>query len=163
MGELNLNKKIRGSKKPNLHPINSREDAETLLRTVKLSRRTILSKVAELYDPCGFWEPIKLQMKLAMLPLKGLDWGEEISSTEQEKWTDIVAMFVDLNGISMPRCCIPSDEESESKIRLICLADAGEFAGGAVVYAGRKLKSGGWSCSTLVSKSKLMDTTIPRN
>ena len=119
--------------------------------------------MAELYDPCGFWEPIKLQMKLAMLPLKGPDWDEEIPSTEQEKWTEIIAMFVDLNGIQMPRCCIPSDEESESKIRLICLADAAEFAGGAVVYAGRKLKSGNWSCSILASKSKLMDATIPRN
>ena len=74
--------------------------------------------MAELYDPCGFWEPIKLHMKLAMLPLKGLDWDEEISSTEQEKWTQIIAMFVDLNGIQMPRCCIPSDEESESKSSL---------------------------------------------
>ena len=63
----------------------------------------------------------------------------------------------------MPRCCIPSDEESISKIRLICLSDAAEFAGGAVVYAGRKLKSGDWSCSILASKSKLMDATIPRN
>ena len=71
LGESNLNKKIRGSMKPNVLPINSREDAETLLRSVKLTRRTILSKVAELYDPCGFWEPIKLQMRLAMLPLKG--------------------------------------------------------------------------------------------
>ena len=80
-------------------------------------------------------------MKLAMLPLKGLDWDEKIPSIEQEKWTEIIAMFVDPNDIQMPRCCIPSDEDSESKIRLICLADAPEFAGGAVVYAGRKLKS----------------------
>ena len=73
LGELNLNKKVRGSKKPNLTPVNSREDTEKLLNSVILTRRTILSKVAELYDPCGFWEPIKLQMRLAMLPLKGLD------------------------------------------------------------------------------------------
>ena len=98
-----------------------------------------------------------------MLPLKGLDWDEDIPSTEQEKWTDIIAMFVELNDIQMPRCCIPSDDESESKIRLIYLADAGEFAGGTVVYAGRKLKSGGWSCSILASKSRLVDATIPRN
>ena len=48
-------------------------------------------------------------------------------------------------------------------MRLICLADTAEFAGGALVYAGRKLKSGNWSCSILESKSKLMDATIPRN
>ena len=66
--------------------------------------------MAKLYDPGGFWEPIKLQMKLVVFPLKGLDWGEEISSTEQEKWTDIIAMFVELNDIQMPICCIPSDD-----------------------------------------------------
>ena len=160
--ELNLNKKVRGSKKPNLTPVNSREDTEKLLNSVILTRRTILSKVAELYDPCGFWEPIKLQMRLAMLPLKGLDWDEQISSIQQATWTNIITSFIDLNNIQMPRCCIPSDEDSESKIRLICLADAAEFAGGAVVYAGRKLKSGNWSCSILASKSKLMDATLPR-
>ena len=83
LGELNLNKKIRGSKKPNLTPINSRADAEKLLRSVILTRRSILSKVAELYDPCGFWEPIKLQMKLAKIPLKGLDWDEEIPAQKR--------------------------------------------------------------------------------
>ena len=100
--ELNLNKKVRGSKKPNLTPVNSREDAEKLLNSVILTRRTILSKVAELYDPCGFWEPIKLQMKLAMLPLKGLDWDEQIPSTQQATWTNIITSFVELNNIQMP-------------------------------------------------------------
>ena len=61
----------------------------------------------------------------------------------------------------MPRCCIPSSEESVSKIR--CLSDAAEFAGGAVMYAGRKLKTGEWSCTVLASKSKLTDATISRN
>ena len=46
---------------------------------------------------------------------------------------------------------------------MICLYDAAEFVGGAVFYAGRKLKSGGWSCAILASKSKLMEATIPRN
>ena len=88
-------------------------------------------------------------MKLAMLYLMGLEWDEKISDSEQAKWSEILMTFVELNDIQMPRCCIPSDEESMSKIRLICLSDAAEFEGGAVVYAGRKLKSGDWSCSIL--------------
>ena len=150
-------------KKTNLIPVCSREDAKNLLKNVTLTRRTILAKVAEFYDPCGFWEPITLQMKLAMLPLKGLEWDERIPDSEQIKWTEIRTVFVELNDIQMPRCCIPTDGEPKSKIRLIYLSDAAEFAGGAVVYAGRKLKTGGWSCSILASKSKLMDATIPRN
>ena len=102
-------------------------------------------------------------MKLAMLSLKGLEWDEKISDSEQAKCSEILMTFVELNDIQMPRCCIPSDEESMSIIRLICLSDAAEFAGGAVVYVGRKLKSGNCSCSILASKSKLLDATVPRN
>ena len=80
-------------------------------------------------------------MKLAMLPLKGLEWDEKISDSGQVKWSEILTTFVELNDIKMPRCCIPSDEELISKMRLIYLSDAAEVAGGAVVYAGRKLKS----------------------
>ena len=63
--------------------------------------RTILAKVAEFYDPCGFWEPIKLQMKLAMLPLKGLEWDEKNSEEEQAKLSEILMTFVELNDIQM--------------------------------------------------------------
>ena len=94
--------------------------------------RTILAKVAEFYDPCGFWEPIKLQMKLAMLLLKGLEWNEKISDEDQTKWSEILMTFVELNDIQMLRCCILPDEESISKIRLICLSDAAESGGGVV-------------------------------
>ena len=93
-----------------------------LLKGVSLTRRTILAKVAEFYDPCGFWEPIKLQMKLAMLPLKDLEWDEKISDEEQAKWFKILMTFVKLNDIQMLRCCILSDDESIYKIRLICLS-----------------------------------------
>ena len=76
-------------KKQNLSPVNSREDTEDtekLLKSITLARRTILAKVDEFYDPCGFWEPIKLQIKLAMLPLKCLEWDEKIPELEQTRW-----------------------------------------------------------------------------
>ena len=55
LGELNLNKKVRGLKKTNLVPVSTREDAEKLLKTITLTQRTILAKVAEVYDPCDSW------------------------------------------------------------------------------------------------------------
>ncbi|XP_023320317.1 uncharacterized protein LOC111695291 [Eurytemora carolleeae] len=64
IGELNLNKKLRGERKPNLEPVKTRLDAEKLLSGVKLTRSLIVGKISELFDPCGFFEPIKLQMKL---------------------------------------------------------------------------------------------------
>ncbi len=65
--------------------------------------------------------------------------------------------------IMMPRFCLPSKRDASSKVRLICLADAAEFAGGAAVYAGVETSPGTWSCSLLAAKSKLMKETIPRN
>ena len=43
------------------------------------------------------------------------------------------------------------------------MSDAAACAGGAAVYAGRKLKNGLWTCRLLASRSKLMSATIPRN
>ena len=71
--------------------------------------------------------------------------------------------MVDFPKLSIPRICIPADKDSLSGIRLICLTDAATTAGGAAVYAGRKLKDSTWSCSFVASKSKLMKATVPWN
>ena len=71
--ELNLNKKIRGAKKSNTLPVVTLEDAGRLLSSVILTRRMVISIMAELYDPCGFWEPWKLQLKLISQSLAGMD------------------------------------------------------------------------------------------
>ena len=161
--ELNLNKKIRRAKKPNLFRIVTREDARELLAPVQLTKRIVVSKILELHDPVGLFEPIKLQYKLEMRSLSGLGWDEEIIDSEQQKWKDLIAGFVDLEKISIPKCSIPSDSESLSKIKLICLSDAAEHAGRAAVYGGRRLIDGTWSCSLITAKSKLLNGTIPRN
>ena len=48
LGELNLNKKVRGLKKPNLIPVSSKEDAINLLKTLSFTWRTILAKVEDI-------------------------------------------------------------------------------------------------------------------
>ena len=48
-------------------------------------------------------------------------------------------------------------------ITLIWVTDAVITAGGAAVYAGRKLKDSTWSCALVASKWKLMKATVPRN
>ena len=163
LGELNLNKKVRGEKKPNTQPICTITDAERLLSGTLLTRSLIVGKISELFDPCGFFEPIKLQMKLLTGSLKGKDWDEILPDEDQEVWRDILKGYVDLPKIAIPRFCLPGKNESKSKIRLLCLADAAEFAGGAAVYAGKEISPGIWTCSLLAAKSKMMKETIPRN
>jgi len=163
LGELNLNKKLRGERKPNEKPVKTIQDAEKLLTSTKLTRSLIVGKISELYDPCGFFEPVKLQMKLKTSSLNGKEWDEVLPEQDQETWRQILKEYVNLPSIVIPRFCLPSKNVSNSKIRLICLADAAEFAGGAAIYAGRETSPGRWSCSLLAAKSKMMKETIPRN
>ena len=160
---MNLNKKVRGEKKPNTQPICTITDAERLLSGTLLTRSLIVGKILELFDPCGFFEPIKLQMKLLTASLKGKEWDEVLPDEDQEVWRNILKGYVDLPKITIPRFCLPGKNGSKSKIRLLCLADAAEFAGGAAVYAGKEISPGVWTCSLLAAKSKMMKETIPRN
>ena len=46
---------------------------------------------------------------------------------------EILKGYKDLPEITIPRFCLQSKEISGFKIRLLCLADAAEFAGGAAI------------------------------
>ena len=80
------------------------------------------------------FEPMKLQYILEIRRLTGLAWDEDVPEANQQIWKDTLVSFVNLNMISVSRCSIPSDAESDSKIRLICVSDAAEHTGGAAVY-----------------------------
>ena len=84
--ELNLNKRVRGAKKSNILPVVTLEDAARLLSSVMLTRRMVGLILAELFDPCGFWEPWKLQLKLMSQTLVGMEWDEHIRPEDQDLW-----------------------------------------------------------------------------
>ena len=144
-------------------PVVTLEDAGRLLGCIILTRRMVVLIMAELYDPCGFWEPWKLQLKLMSQLLAGMDWDDNIRQEDQEMWKFQLSRLVDFPTLSVPRICIPADKDSTSGIRLICVTDAAINAGGAAVYAGRRLTNSTWSCALVASKSKLIKATVPRN
>jgi len=115
LGELNLNKKQRGNKKPNLEPVKRILDTKKLLTCVKLTQSMIVGKVSDFFYPCGFFKPVKLQNKLQTRTMKGKKWDMQ--------------GYVDLPKVKIPRFCLPRFTESQSQIRLICSADATEFKG----------------------------------
>ena len=93
--ELNLNKKVRGAKKSNVQPVITLEDAGRLMASVSLTRRMVVSILAELYVPCGFWESWKLQLKLLSQSLADMDWDECISAENQDLWKQQLSKLVD--------------------------------------------------------------------
>ena len=161
--EVNFNRKVRGAKKPNEVPVETKNDLSKLLSKVSLTRKLVASKVAEIYDPLGIWEPLKLHLKLELSELNSLGWNQPLRSDDQEKWKDLLLHFADIPTLSVKRCVVPEGGLIDKGVRLLCVSDAATHAGGAAIYVGYELPGGNFSCSLLTSKSKLMSGTVPRN
>jgi hypothetical protein len=162
-GEINFNKKKRGAKKPNPFLVTTTEDVSRLLNITNVTRRMVVSKIAELWDPVGIWEPYKLQLKLDNSYLNGTDWDTVLSCELQTHWKERFKQFIDIPLMETIRCVVPPDAEDPDNMRLLCLSDAAENAGGCAVYASFKCTNGKYSAQLLTSKSKLMSQKIPRN
>ena len=163
VSELNLNRKKKGVRKANPNPIVTKEDAEELLSQVSLTRRIIISKIAEIFDPLGLWEPIKLQLKLQSSELNSIPWDKTLNPDNQVKWKKTLAKFTRYGELSAKRFPFSENIDNKDLFRLVCLSDAGKQAGGAAVYMSKKCNDGSWSTALLCSKSKLMKGTVPRN
>ena len=122
-----------------------------------------MSKVAEMYDPIGIWEPFKLQLKLDLSLLNGFDWDTVLPNDLQNHWEARFKQFLQIPNMSINRCVVPVNAVNPNSIRLICVSDAAESAGGAALYAGYLLPDGSYSCQLLTAKSKLLNSSIPRN
>ena len=120
--------------------------------------------MAELYDPEGLWELIKLEYKLALSQLNNYGWEDKIPEELQNSWKKLLLKLVDLPKVFIDRSVIPDHGVVDStKARLLVLLDAAAHAGGAAVYIGYKLQGGSFSCKLLTSKSRIYHGTIPRN
>ena len=161
--ELNFSTKKRGKRKPlDKVPENEKELIEHL-RSTPLTRKGILSKVAEVFDPVGIFEPLKLQMKLRLIPLNKTDWDEEVTGENREEWIKVFSQFIHLKDLVVNRYVFPKEIESIQGLRLIVISDAAVSACGVAVYAGVPLPDGTYSCTLITAKSRLVSDTIPRN
>ena len=119
-------------------------------------------RIAELYDPTGIHEPIKLQQKLHLSKLNGRDWKEPLPPEEKVLWKTLLFEFVEFHRLWVPRCVFQPGS-GDGDIRLVCFADAAVVAGGAAVYAGVELTPGCYSSALIAAKSRLIKGTVPRN
>ena len=158
---MNLEKKVRGSKAPPKIDVTTPEGLRNAMSMNLVTRAAILSRVAEFYDPVGLFEPLKLAMKLALSELNALDWTDPIPQDRHEVWIKLFTAMEDSRDLKLPRCIKP--HPLSDKARLLCLADAAEYAGGCAIYVGYPLSDGSYSCNLVYARSKLMRNTIPRN
>ena len=160
---MNLKKKIRGQKAAPDRDLSHADGLRAALQDGLITRAGVLSRVAEFFDPAGWWEPLRLQMKLSLQDLNPLDWSDTVPDEYHETWIQHFMSLENAKTLSMPRCILPEESDPAWKLRLICVADAAEGAGGTAIYAGIKLPDGSYTCDLLLAKSRLMSHSVPRN
>jgi len=160
---MNLQKKIRGLKAAPDRDVTTKEGLRLALKDGLITRVKVLSRIAEFYDPVGWWEPLRLQMKIAFQEMNSLDWKDPVPDELHTDWIEYFLALEKAQGFSIPRCIIPATAPPDWKIRLICIADAAEGAGGTAIYGGVELPDGSFSCDLLLAKSRLMKHSVPRN
>ena len=123
-------------------------------QTDRITKRTILSSVAKLFDPAGWLTPVIVRAKLLMqqLWLEGLDWDEEVSLESHSLWNNLVSDLAMVDKITIPRWI---QYDPSNQIQIHGFADASKAAFCATVYV-RCQRSEHIACSNiLVAKSKV--------
>nr|XP_029729598.1 uncharacterized protein LOC115266986 [Aedes albopictus] len=135
-----------------------------------LTKRTILSVIATLFDPLGLLGAVITTAKVFMQQLwtirdengQPLDWDQAVPPTVGEAWINFHEQLPLLNQPRIERCVIIQDAVD---IEIHCFSDASEKAYGACLYIRSKDAEGRVKVRLLASKSKvapLKCQTIPR-
>ena len=137
----------------------------TITQKPKLTKRSILSQVAQIYDTIGFAAPYLVRAKIGLQELwqEGLDWDDELSPNAERKWLSYMEEMEQLNNISLERCICPIITLEPPT--LCVFADASSGAFGACAYLRSEEPTGSVHVRFVAAKSRvapLKELTIPR-
>ena len=127
------------------------------------TKRTVLSTIAQLYDPLGLLSPIIVQAKILLQELwaNKLGWDDELPRQLCDKWEEFCEQLPMLAHFKIPRFALTPNY---NYVELHCFADASEAAYGACAYLRSQSIDGTTQVTLLASKSRvapLKPLTIP--
>ena len=131
-----------------------------------LSKRTVLSEIASIYDPLGLFSPVTLQGKLFLQTLwnKKMSWDQHLSEQDKTQWNVISQDLKEIPSHRFPRY-IGLNQNKEIKYQLLVFCDASKCAYAAAVYLRQELQEKGCKVDLIFSKTRLVPNkqiTIPR-
>ncbi|XP_050528192.1 uncharacterized protein LOC126898294 [Daktulosphaira vitifoliae] len=128
-----------------------------------LTKRSILSDIARVFDPLGLLSPVTFLAKhiMQLLWTAGTNWDDPVPTEIQNVWKRYQTELKCIEDIEIPRR-ITRDEVLSVQLHAFC--DSSEKGYAAAVYI-RIHTSSGISCQLIIGKSKvapLKKYTIPR-
>ncbi|XP_066153587.1 uncharacterized protein [Euwallacea fornicatus] len=131
-----------------------------------ITKRKILSSIAQCFDPLGLVNPVIVKGKILMQMLwsKKMDWDTEISDKHAlTQWADFTRCLSRAKQLKIPRCIFL--RKLARKTELHGFADASLAAYGACVYVRREYIDNSVSCNLVSAKSKvapMKTVSLPR-
>lgn len=133
-----------------------------------MTKRTILSQIAKLYDPLGLLGPVVLKAKVIMQSLWALklSWDEPVPEELESKWNCYTQQLSQLETISTPRYITNVNTQfncSTAEIHAFC--DASKNGYGACLYLRHQTHDDKCEVKLLCSKARvspLKTISIPR-
>ena len=138
-------------------------------KSIRPTRRNILSIISSVFDPLGIAAPFILPGKILLQDLchKGVGWDTELSDIDSRLWSQLADDLPDLAGLKVARCIKPPvDEFGEIvDVQIHHFSDASDKAYGTASYIRFVSASGNIHCTFIFGKSRvapLKKITIPR-
>lgn len=130
----------------------------------KITKRTILSRTAKIFDPLGLLGPVIITAKILMQSLwqLNLHWDESVPMQIQSNWIQFEVQLDFINKIQIPRLVVC---EQPATIQIHGFCDASETAYGACVYIRSTNADNVHTSALLSSKSRvapLHNISLPR-
>ena len=126
-----------------------------------ITKHSILSAIARIYDPCGFLAPITILGRMLLLLAwdANLSWDQLLPEDMQDEWKDIVALLNDALTIPIPRWV---GFRSFEGVSVHCFVDASVRSLGAVVYLVGASRSVMFTARAKVCPVKMDHFSVPR-
>lgn len=121
-----------------------------------LTRRSVLSTIASVYDPPGFMEPFVLLGKQILQEMcrEKLGWDEDLPEHLRPQWESWIRDLPNLAEMEIKRCFLPSSFGSVERYELHHFADASISGYGACTYLRAINQSNEVHCCLVMGKSR---------
>ena len=137
------------------------------LNLTKLTKRSILSQIAGIFDRIGFASAFLIRAKIGFQELwqQAFEWDEDLPPEVQQKWCILFKEMKELNEVSFQRSLSPQHPVESAQPTLCIFADVSQDAFGACAYARWLTANGDFDVRFIAAKSRvapLKELTIPR-